>query len=168
MYSTVDDVRDALAPGGSNAANTAASLEDVQIRNAIEEADSTIDSYLLRRYSIPQEDTEAGGQVVKVAVPPVRWYSRNIAAYLATLTWRRGKDIGEDDPVRLRYRDTVDLLRRVQANEADLSSLPPFVPPNQTSDVLALNAYEGTLFGPRDFSLRHTAQIYPDTWPGSW
>lgn len=149
MYSSANDVRKALTPGGSAAdTSTAAGLDDTQIEDAIAEADSTVDAHLRSRYTIPQDPDN-----VAVAVAPVRWWSRNIAAYLATLTFRRNKDLTEDDPVRLRYNQTMALLIAIRDGKANLS-LPPVVDGAGTgTDITVINQYEGTMFGLEDFGL---------------
>jgi phage gp36-like protein len=113
VYSSPTDVRFALTPGGDEAdKSTAAILEDDQITDAIKEADGTIDTYIFSLFGIPQDpDTP------EVAVYPVRAWSRDIAAYLATLTYRKFKDYGEDEPVRQRYKFVIDLLDKIAAGK---------------------------------------------------
>jgi hypothetical protein len=96
-YSQPADVRAALVPGGGSSppvpsSNTAADLTDPELQDAIAQADATIDGRIGAAYAASE------------TVPPiVKYWSRDIAAYLATLTFRKSKDIAPDDPVRLRY-----------------------------------------------------------------
>lgn len=170
MYCTVSDVRNALAPGGdaSRPGGTAASLTDEQLVDAIREADTVIDLHLSSRYTIPLDEVE--GEATTVAPQPVRFWSRNIAAYLATLTFSRNRNIPVDEPVRLRYDQTMQYLVAVRDGRSDLN-LPPVAPNTGPSDVEVINAYEGTLFGADDFHIGVGGGYggYPNSfshWPG--
>ena len=165
MYCTVFDVRTALTPGASQSgtsgkAATAASLADWQIEDAIAEATGTVSS-MLSRYAV----TETEQQVITgidvdgdpttapdtVAPYPVRAWTRNIAAYLATLTFKQNQDLKEDDPVRLRYIMTMGQLQAVHDGALDIPDLEPSEEVNQ--GVHVENTYEGQLFSPEDFLL---------------
>lgn len=176
MYCTATDVRNALNPGGAGQAGggTAASLDDTAINDAISEADGTIDTYLRTgtRYAVPtetaQQDPGTGPVTVTVAIKPVRFWSRNIAAYLATLTFRRGKDLPADDPVRLRYTDTMTLLTAIRDGKGEAPLPAPDSSSGGTSgEVFAANAYDQPLFGASDFGLvPHGFVTRRDVWPG--
>lgn len=164
MYSTVQDVRSALFPGAgaepTTDLSTAASLPDEQIESAINEADSMVNTYL----SVPGDYTiSMDGDT---ATTPVRYWSRNIAAYLATLTFRRGKDLPQDDPVRLRYTDTVNLLIAIR----DGKTGNPLDPVGAGGGIEVLNQYDGNLFSPGDFfgpvPSAHTYRGPTKIWPG--
>lgn len=167
MYSTVTDVRSALFPGAgaepTEDKTTAASLPNEQIVDAINEADSTVNTYL----SVP------GDRKVTMendaATQPVRYWSRNIAAYLATLTFRRGKDLGQDDPVRLRYTATIGLLTAIRDGKTG-NPLEPADPAPGSGGIEVFNQYDGNLFSPDDFFgpvTRHSNYPGPTKiWPG--
>lgn len=148
MYSSPADVRNALTPGGDEAdETTAASLSDSQIQDAIKEADGDIDTYVLSSYGIPMDADNPD-----VAIYPVRAWSRDIAAYLATLTFRKSKDLQPDDPVRLRYLRVMDILEQI-ANGSLRPNLPQ--PPAPTDGygpqgAFVYNLYHGKLFHPSD------------------
>ena len=154
MYSSVYDVRNALTPGADPAdKSTAAGLDDGQLADAIVEADSTVNSYLPDDYTVALTTVQQGTPPVdaEVGTQPVRFWSRDIAAYLATLTFKRNKNVPDDDPVRLRFNLAMDALRAVRAGKINLP-----VDASASDDVLGLsiyNLYEGTLFGPDDFQL---------------
>ena len=157
-YCTVRDVRNALTPSGDETnAETGASLPDWQIEDAIDEAEGHINSFLSRRYTItpfeiemvnPEDPLETW--VFLVAPSPVRAWTRNIAAYLAALTYRKNKDLGEDDPIRLRYNLTMNNLREVRDGRLALA-LPTVE--QGASEVAIFNLYEGHLFDESDFNL---------------
>lgn len=178
-YCTVRDVRLALTPSADSAdTQTASSLPDWQIEDAIEEAEGWVNTYVLARYTIPsvevtidppEDNPDEGPQTFDVAPSPVRGWTRDIAAYLATLTFRRHKDLSKDDPVRLRYMMVMQMLEAIRDGK---SGLPPAVFPPADEDantqgVHVENLYEGKLFGPDDFGLGYGApysgpQVY---WP---
>lgn len=150
MYSSPIDVRNALTPGATSVdPTTGAGLSDEQIDDAIRQADSRINGYLPTGYVVPTETVENG---LVVAIAPFRYWSRDIAAYLATLTYKRNKDVPQDEPVRLRYTDAMGDLILVSRGTFEL----PAMPSNPTAlvgDVFVYNQYEGRLFGPEDFAL---------------
>lgn len=156
-YCTPADVRAALTPGGvTDDLQTAASLEDWQLLDAIDEAEGTINGYL-KGYQIIVEiheevDPDDPNNVVgfTAAPDPVRRWTRDIAAYLGALTFRKNKDLPEDDPIRLRFNMAMDLLKQVLSGTL---VLPLPVNEDGKSKVEIFNLYDGTLFGPEDFHL---------------
>lgn len=158
MFSSVIDVRTALTPGAVSGDNsTASKLEDEQIADAIAEADSRIVSYLPDGYTIPTQQVQQGEgddppPPTTLAHNLIRFWSRDIAAYLATLTFKRNKDVSENDPVRLRYNAAMADLVRVTKGEL---TLPEDEDPSDDGlgDVVVYNQYEGRMFGLEDFDL---------------
>lgn len=161
MYSVVTDVRNALTPGGAtDDRTTAASLSDAQLVDAVKQADGMIDAHLSTRYTIPQDEDNP-----LVAVDPIRWWSRDIAAYLATLTFKRNKDVPQDDPIRLRFNLAMSTLIAVRDGKANLD-LPPVG--GEGTDITVVNLYEGRLFGPEDFGLSPAGRPMHGIWPGGY
>jgi phage gp36-like protein len=172
-YSTLEMVRLALFPfqagyDGSNppdpVSNTPADLSNDQINDAIAEADSTIDSYISKYYAVPvmpiisgqNEDGTVG------SIPhPIDYWSRNIAAYNCTLSYRQGLDFADTDPIARRYNATMAALTSVRDGKANLQL------PGNTTDNAAVgagqvfNPYVGDLFTPSDFNLLPM----PSDWP---
>lgn len=156
MYSSTKDVRTALTPGaveGDKA--TASGLDDWQIVDAIEEADSVIDGYLPGGYVVTLTVLTQDDDTVEVAIAPFRYWSRNIAAWLAMLTFKQNKDVPEDDPVRLRYTATMVALQRLFDGDLQLPPSDPDYPvePDADASLVVFNQYEGTMFGMEDFDL---------------
>lgn len=154
-YSTVSAVRLALVPttDGSQPptipSNTAADLSNAQISDHIAEADALIDGYLAGRYSTP---VLASGD--PAAIPaPVNYWSRNIAAYEATCTFRGSMDFTDNDPVARRYKATMDALKDVAKGSItlDLPGVGSEVSPGSGGAGPAFNPYEGDLWQPVDF-----------------
>src|SRR4051812_49652477 len=121
MYSTPEMVRMAVSTATNGdlpttATHTAADLSDEALLDAIAEADATIDSFIGRFYTTPVPVDDAN------KIPhPIDYWSRNIAAYNATLTFRGSQDISNDDPVTRRYTATMEALRAVNQGSAQLS-----------------------------------------------
>ena len=165
-YSTPQEVRLALVPTGDGGqptapTHTAADLTDEQLADAIAEGDSIIDGYLGGRYTTPVEP-------VSGTVPaPLAMWSRSLAAYFATLAYRRGQDFADTDPVARRYNAVMLALKDVEAGKL-LLPLPQ--PGGGTGTALsavgqAVNPYIGDLWTPEDFDL---TPDWPDRLNGRW
>lgn len=153
-YTTPAEVRMALVPSSDGSlpaspTNTAADLQDVQLEDAIAEASATIDGYIGGFYAVPVAD-----DATTSATPhPIDFWARNIAAYLATLTYRGSLDFTDTDPIARRYKDTLMALQAVAAGKMKLQ-----IPDNETGNSAvgvgaAFNPYVGDLWDPSDFSL---------------
>lgn len=148
-------VRQALVPNtdgslSSIVTNTAADLSDTQLADAIVEADSLIDGYLSRLYTTPVPLTT---DTVPVVPHPVDYWSRNLAAYNATLSFRGSQDFADQDPVARRYMATMDALKQVSAGTIGLN-LPRNVGDSSASTASdPINPYVGELFCIDDFDL---------------
>lgn len=152
-YTTPDSVRQILAPGGDTDPSTAAGMSDDDLQEAINEGASEIDTRLASRYSVPF----AG------AVPIViEKLNRDIAAFLANLTFQRGQPLDADDPVRLRYNRARDLLNQIAKGEVELlGDTGPITA--AASEVAVENPlYSGNLFALEDFNLGPVDSIGPD------
>lgn len=173
-YCVVRDVRLALTPS-ADAENkeTAANLPDWQIEDAILEAEGVVNTHVLARYTIPvvevTENVDGTDETFVVAPSPIRGWARDIAAFLATLTFRKNKDLGKDDPIRLRFMWVMQMLTDIRDGKMNLPGgvFPPATDANATEGVFVENLYTGTLFGPEDFGLGYGApysgpQVY---WP---
>lgn len=139
-YAVPDDVRGVLA-GSELLAGTAASLTDTDLVTAIDEAQQEVDGRLAARYAVPFTDP-----------PPavVASVTRDIAAWLATLTWRRGEPIAATEPAALRYQRAEGLLGQLASGNLSLDVDPA---PVAASQAAVANRYDGDLFGPDDFGL---------------
>lgn len=151
-YTTVAAVRNALAPTATEAPesqartrSTAASLDGPIIEDQINEAAATVDSYLGGRYVTPV--AEVAGQTPD----PIGFWTRDIAAYLATLVHRRNAPLGQDEPVRLRYSAAMAALTAVRDRKAVLQ-LPQISDAGtaQSGFAVVVNKYDGALFEPGD------------------
>ena len=164
-YCTIKDVRYALTPDGDKTdKSTAASLPDAQIEDAINEAEDTIRAFIASRYKIVIAEVEDGNEYVSVAPKPLRGWCRDLAAFLAALTFRRNKDLGEDDPIRLRWAMVMGFLKDVRDGKMDLD-LPGPDDDTDSQGVHVENLYQGKLFGMEDVGLgydgSHTQRFEP-------
>lgn len=144
-YVTIRDLRLALTgvtdPSVATDYSTAASLPDANLNDAIDEAESVVDNYLRGRYIVPVSDAT-----------PIFYLARDIAAYKATLTWKRNEPMIADDPVQLRYDAAMTDLTAIRDGKLILT-----IPvQDQDSPVVyadVINPYGGTLFNPWDFGM---------------
>ena len=153
-YTTVDDLRRALAPGGIDTHNaTAATLPDEELADAIFEAEQIVDARLSDRYSVPFDPVPTlVAQIV-----------RDFAAFKVTLVHRRGNPMDARDPIWLRYVEAKELLGQIAKGEVDLIGA-------DGSDIgtdagggtaTLVNQYDPALFGMSDFGLG----VRVDGWP---
>lgn len=154
-YIAPQDLRDALA-GTENLPGTAATLGDDDLRDAIRRAQAEVDARLQTRgYAAPFTD------------PPdlVIDITTDIAAYLATLTYRRGEPINRDEPIALAYTRAETLLGQISSGAATLSA--PTGEKEAAGDAGAVqNPISGDLWSAGDFALT-TRPAGFGPWPGS-
>lgn len=142
-YCTEDDVRTAsrVSGDGQSASDTVSAMPAIQLAEIIREAQATVDAYVSSRYALP------GSPPVPDAL---RSCTIEVALYLATLTFRRSKDIGEDDPVTRRYRHAMELLKSISAGTVRVPGLTTRDATDDASsdsdDVVSVNPYSGDLF----------------------
>jgi phage gp36-like protein len=154
-YCTPELVRLALVPTSNGAqpdppSNTAADLTDAQLIDAIAEAQALVDGYLRARYATPVEPT--GDPAVFHST--IVYWTRNLALYEATNTYRGSMDYSDSDPVARRYKATMEALKDVAAGKIvlDLPGVGGGSSDTGAGSVdPAINPYVGELFGPDDW-----------------
>lgn len=172
-FCTVRDVRLALTPNAeeedATRPETAASFADYQIEDAILEAEGIVAAHIAARYIIvtseveevnPEDPLETWAWVV--APSPIRGWTRDIAAYLASLTFHKHKDIEEDDPIRLRFAMVMANLIAIRDRKMNLDLE---VVADGGSGVHVENLYEGKLFGLEDVGLAYDSPSAQRLWP---
>lgn len=152
-YATAADVKRALTGATTDdeasqarTRSTAASLDEQTITDQISEAASTVDIFIGGYYTTPV--ASVGG----VTPDPIGFWTRDIAAYLATLVFRRNAPVPQDDPVRLRYAAAMAGLTAVRDRKGTLP-LPRLTEDTgtaQTGFAAVVNPYDGNLFSPGD------------------
>lgn len=180
-YSTPAMVRNAVYPQGTGTqttgTNTAADLSDTALNDAIAEADSQIDAYIGKYYAVPvavviSGSSDGDGAPVGATPHPIDYWSRNIAAYNATLGLRGSLDFSDNDPVARRYTATMNALVAVSKGQANLQLPDNTSGPSATGAGGVINPYAGDLFDPNDWNLRPLDPSWP-LWPdvpehGGW
>jgi phage gp36-like protein len=131
-YTDPDTVRDRLAADGSDpSGSTAASMDDPALVEACNDAIAEVDG---RIRGEPFADAE---------IPPlVATIATDIAAYLATLTHRKGNPLPDNHPVALRYRRAQDLLAKAAAGQLDIT----LTDTREVSEPQVQNPYDGALW----------------------
>lgn len=110
-YATERDVRVTVARNPERVRGTAAEMDDNEILAQLENAEAQVNGTLRGRYTIP------------FAAPApllVKSIVIDIAAYLATLTYRQGRDLEPTDPINLRYVRAMKLLGDIACGSVDL------------------------------------------------
>jgi len=105
LYATIDDLRLTM-DGTDSGTGTASQLTDAQLTLALTAASNRVSVYAGNVYdgSSPQ------------ATPPDIFHdlTLDLAAFWATVTYRKSKALAPDDPVRLRYNDAQQILNNVR------------------------------------------------------
>lgn len=147
-YTDFATLRKVLDP--KNTGGTAADLEDEHLTEAIQRASNEIDTRLAARYSVPFDPVPDVLGTIAV----------NLAAYDATLAYYRGVDLSDQDPVVLRYRGSMALLKDLQSAAASLvpdgdgDGEPDTERPQAAGK--GINPYEGRMFGLDNFGLDYS------------
>ena len=143
-YVTPTELRQILSPDADPTADTssASSMSDAELQEAIDEAQTEVDAKLAARYTVPFS-----------SIPPiVEKLTRDIAAWLATLVFRRGDPIDPNDPVQLRYNRAQANLLSIQSGKTELTTTTGPVS-EDTAVPEVVNQFDGDLFTPDDFAL---------------
>lgn len=148
-YTTPSAVRLVLtADGNPTDPSTAAGLDDATLNGPCQQASDEVDARLSARYQVPLP-----------AVPAVvADITTDIAAYLATLTYRGGQPVDSTDPMYLRYQRALGLLKDITTGAATLPSVEAGAP---QGSVVTANPVPDGLFTPEDFDLW---PALPDRW----
>ncbi len=110
-YTAPAAVRDAMAPALGTDQASAVGLSDVQIQEAIDNACAQVDAVLHVRYPLP----------LPLPIPTlVATIAQDIAAWLATLTWRANNPIPPTSPIAQRYDRATTLLAGLGAGTIEL------------------------------------------------
>jgi hypothetical protein len=152
-YSTPAMVRKAILPSSDGSvpnplSHTAADLSDPELSDAIAEADSMIDGAIGGIYAVPVQPDGTGN------IPhPIDYWSRNLAAYIATLGFRGSQDFTDTDPIARRYTMTKDAMNMVATGKASLPIPRQSGGSSQVGVDPAYNPYAGDLWTPDDFAI---------------
>jgi hypothetical protein len=130
IYATVNDVREALAPEGDFNQHRHRRLPlRCQLTDSLVEASAEVDA-------------KVKGAPFTTVPPIVQSITRDVAAYKATLTHRKGLELPPTHPVALRFAWAENMLTPRHSGQA--RSLPGHG--GTAGDVAVANGYEGDLF----------------------
>ena len=145
MYATLTDVRLALTPDGDPTdKSTAAGLSDEALTAAIKQGDAEIDLALVGIYVTPVDAVDG------ITPEPVLSWSIALGAWYATLVFMRGKDIGDNDPVKQRRDGVYRYLQSVRTGRIPLG-LPRVEEGPEDAAGGATNLWEDNLFDHTDW-----------------
>lgn len=129
MYCLPSDIRDNL--GSTDAGTgTAAMLEDYQLSQAIARASAKVSAYVGTSYVVDEADP------VIIVPDLVKDLTIAIGAYFATLTYRKGKDLSQYDPVLLSYQDAMTTLQDIVAGKIEVAPTAPADPTDRPGHVV--------------------------------
>lgn len=156
MWITADDVRDTVR-GSATDTGTAAELDDDTINRAIAAQQAIVEAYARTRWPDDQAP-----ELVKSLV-------RDLAAYDATLVYRKGKDLSAYDPIYLRYQEARQVLTDIAAGRVQIEPDPDQPGTGEGGRATVINPYEGRLFDRTDMGLHsdpygHYRTGYSDWW----
>lgn len=100
-----------------------------------------------------------------VAAPDIiQSITLNIAAYYATLSYRKNKPLENNDPVLLRYQDAVADLKAIQEGMINPNPVTPNKPSGSPGRRINTNP---ATFTPYDSgTVLESGRVIPDQWPG--
>lgn len=159
-YAVPTDVRLALSPEGDPAdVGSAASLEDPDLQAALNSAQDEVDGKIGGRYTLP----------LTAPYPDILMrITRDIAAWLATLTYLRGDPLLATNPVQLRYNAAEALLTQIQNGTLSLGAIstdgPDPMPLGDSCPVLL--GYGQDLPSPSSLIPRYGGGAYPVIYTG--
>lgn len=129
MYCLPADIRANVA-GTDAGTGTCAQLEDYQISAAIAQASAKVSAYVGTSYVVDAADPV-------ITVPDLVFTCTvQIATFYATLTYRKGKDLSQFDPVLLGYNDAIATLKDVVAGNIEVSPTAPADPTDKPGKVI--------------------------------
>jgi phage gp36-like protein len=129
MYCLPADIRSNVA-GTDAGTGTCAQLEDAQLNAAIAQASSKVSAYVGTSYVVDAADP------VIVVPDLVKTCTIQIATFYATLTYRKGKDLSQYDPVVLGYNDAISTLKDVVAGNIEVAPTAPADPTDRPGHVV--------------------------------
>jgi phage gp36-like protein len=143
VYLTAAQLQEYGAPDGDPFNNTFSTLDPAQLGQAILDAQNLVDGTTGTSY----DDTDVPALIISLTA--------HIAAYYATMIYRKNVELAPRDPTVLRYQDAMTTLQGIAAgtiNPRPLSEDQGGVAPGVIS---VANPYQGSLFHKRDFRLHH-------------
>ena len=121
MYCLPSDIRSNVA-GTDDGTGTCAQLTDDQLNLAIAQAGAKVSAYV-------GSDFEVDAANPVIIVPPLVFtIAVQLATFYATLTYRKGKDLSQFDPVYLGYQDATKTLGDIVTGLIEVAPTAPADP----------------------------------------
>ena len=121
MYCLPSDIRSNVA-GTDDGTGTCAQLTDEQLSLAIAQAGAKVSAYVGTDFEV-----DAANPVI-VVPPLVFTIAVQLATFYATLTYRKGKDLSQFDPVYLGYQDATKTLGDIVTGLIEVAPTAPSDP----------------------------------------
>lgn len=128
-YCLPSDIRANVA-GTDAGTGTCAQLEDAQLSAAIAQASAKVSAYAGTAWFVDAADP------VIVVPDLVKTITIQLATFYATLTYRKGKDLSQFDPVYLGYQDAVKTLTDIVNGVIEIAPTPPADPSDRPGHVV--------------------------------
>lgn len=155
QYCQVSDVITAMT--SFNAAGTPGEISANIVTLAIQQASAKVSAWTLNSWGI-----DSGGNVVPIP-DMIQSLTINIAAYYATLSYRKNKPLEANDPILVRYNDACADLKAIQTGQIS----PDPVPPNDPIYAAGvIRNVRPVIFTHRDSNTRvERGRVVPNNWP---
>jgi hypothetical protein len=121
MYCLPSDIRSNVA-GTDDGSGTCAQLTDEQLNLAIAQASAKVSAYVGTDFEVDAADP------VVVVPELVFTIAVQLATFYATLTYRKGKDLSQFDPVMLGYNDGIATLKDIVTGLIEVAPTAPADP----------------------------------------
>jgi hypothetical protein len=129
MYCLPSDIRANVA-GTDAGTGTCAQLSDDQLTNAIQQASAKVSAYVGTSFVVDAADPV-------ITVPDlVATITIQLATFYATLTYRKGKDLSQFDPVVLGAAEANRTLQDVVTGKIEVAPTAPADPPDKSGHVI--------------------------------
>lgn len=140
-----------------NAGGTFGDIATEIVQTAIYQASAKVSAWTNQSWG-----TNAQGQTV---APPdiIQSITLDIAAYYATLSYRKNKPIEANDPVLLRYNDAIADLKAIQEGQIDPNPQTPNLPVSRPGRVVNVTP---PTFTPHDSGTTlERGRVTPESYP---
>lgn len=117
QYCQVSDVITAMT--SYNAAGTPGEISASIVTLAIQQASAKVSAWTLNSWGI-----DSSGATIPVP-DMIQSLTINIAAYYATLSYRKNKPLEANDPILVRYNDACTDLKAIQTGQISPNPVPP-------------------------------------------
>lgn len=156
-YCSVSDVITAMT--SYNAAGTPGEISSTIVTLAVNQASAKVSSWTFQEWG-----TDQSGNAVPVP-DIIQSITINIAAYYATLSYRKNKPLENNDPVVLRYNDAITELKAIQQGQINPD---PNAPNEMFNAPGTIRNVRPRIFTPQDSGTTiERGRVEPSTYPSA-